>query len=77
MLYTLITVISLHWGAVPTTSHVITHEAIPLEQCQQEGQAMVTWQNQLKQKMAGKGDVAVYPACVPNGAGSFWWAVLK
>jgi len=75
MLYTLAVVVSLHWGSVPTTSNIQTHTSISLEQCQAESKSWINWQNQLKAKMGKNGDVAVYPACLPEGSGTNWWGL--
>jgi len=73
MLYSLVVVVSMHWGAVPTQSHVITHNDVSLSQCQAETTSWINWQNELRKKMNGKGDVAVYPSCLPEGSGTNWW----
>jgi hypothetical protein len=74
MLYTLVVVVSMHWGTPATMGPQIhTHDGISYSQCQAESQSWVNWQNQLKVKMAGNGDVAVYPSCLPEGPGTNWW----
>ena len=73
MFYTLVVIISLHWGSVPTTSTpvIIPHQT--LSHCQAQAKNWVKWQNDLKTRMGNTGDVAVYPSCVAESDAPAWW----
>jgi hypothetical protein len=73
MLYTLVLIVSLHWGDVPKSSHFITHNGLTFSECQTESRNWNKWQSDLKQKMGKSGDVAIYPSCVPQGVADIWW----
>jgi hypothetical protein len=73
MLYTLVVIISMHWGTTPSSTNVVPHFDLSEDQCQVESANWITWSNELRTKMNNTGAVAVYASCLPEGSGHNWW----